>query len=159
VSRELVLSCRRDTVRLGRRIASVLRPGDLVLLIGPLGSGKTFLARAVARALGVRQGVTVASPTFAIVHEYATARGELLHADLYRLQGEEAGTGALPLADAIGRLGLRERRGEGAILLAEWAEAGKGALGDAPELAVTLRALGPSARAATLEGTRAIEVG
>jgi tRNA threonylcarbamoyladenosine biosynthesis protein TsaE len=158
VSRERVLSSRRDTVRLGRRIASVLRPGDLVLLNGPLGSGKTFLARAVARALGVREGVAIPSPTFAIVHEYATDRGELLHADLYRLQGEEAGAGAMPLADAIGRLGLRERRAEGAVLLAEWAEAGADALGAAPELVVTLRILGPSARAATVGGTRAMEV-
>jgi tRNA threonylcarbamoyladenosine biosynthesis protein TsaE len=140
-------------VRLGRRIAGALRGGDLVLLRGELGAGKTFLARAVLRALGVDRDLTVASPTFAIVHEFATARGELLHADLYRLL-DEAG----PLDEAIARLGLRERRAEGAILLAEWAERGVGALGGDAELSVTLRTLGPHARAATLEGVRAGEL-
>jgi tRNA threonylcarbamoyladenosine biosynthesis protein TsaE len=153
VGRDLRLASRRDTVRLGRRIAAALRPGDLVLLNGPLGAGKTFLARAVMRALGVTSRVPIPSPTFAIVHEYATRKGELLHADLYRLLDEGE-----PLADAVGRLGLRERRAEGAIVLAEWAEHGAAALGGHAELAVTLRPLGASAREATLEGARAGEV-
>jgi tRNA threonylcarbamoyladenosine biosynthesis protein TsaE len=153
VTRELVLSSRRDTVRLGRRLAATLRPGDLVLLRGPLGAGKTFLARAVVRSLGVREGVTITSPTFSLVHEYATQRGELLHADFFRLLDDKT-----PLTDAIGRLGLRERRAEGAIVIAEWAEAGLGALGGTPELTVTLSSLGPNARTARIEGTRASEL-
>lgn len=153
MTRELVLSSRRDTVRLGRRIAATLCPGDLVLLNGPLGAGKTFLARAVVRSLGVRVGVTIPSPTFALVHEYATQRGELLHADFFRLLDEKA-----LFADAIGRLGLRERRAEGAIVIAEWGDNGVGALGGTPELVVTLSAVGPNARAARIEGTRAPEL-
>ena len=153
MTRELVLSSRRDTVRLGRRIAATLCPGDLVLLNGPLGAGKTFLARAVVRSLGVREGVTIPSPTFALVHEYATQRGELLHADFFRLRDEK-----VPLTDAIGRLGLRERRAEGAIVIAEWADGGVGALGGAPALTVTLSTLGPNARAARIEGSRAPEL-
>lgn len=122
-----------------------------MLLSGTLGAGKTFLARAVLRSLGVVDAVP--SPTFALVHEYVTAKGELLHADLYRLLDEKE-----PLHEAIARLGLRERRAEGAMVIAEWAEDGVLALGGAPELTVTLRTLGPDARRARVEGTRSSEV-
>jgi tRNA threonylcarbamoyladenosine biosynthesis protein TsaE len=119
-----------------------------VILEGDLGAGKTFLARAVARAMGVSG--TVPSPTFALVQEYDTARGVLLHVDLYRLRG--AG-----LAGEVARLGLRERRGEGAIVLVEWGEDATAALGGEPALAVRLaiaRADGDDARSAALSGTR-----
>jgi tRNA threonylcarbamoyladenosine biosynthesis protein TsaE len=140
-------------MRLGARIAAAVRPGDLVLFHGQLGAGKTFLARAVARALGADRDLAVASPTFAIVHEYATGKGELLHADFYRLVNGDA-----PLDEEIGRLGLRERRAEGAILVAEWAEAAEPALGGAAELVVTLSIEGAHARRARLSGPRADEV-
>lgn len=103
------LPTRRATVRLGQAIAAELRPGDLVLLDGDLGAGKTFLARAICRALGVPASVPVASPTFTLVHELS-ARLEVAHADLYRLADP----------DELGPLGLRDRRGEGAVLLVEW---------------------------------------
>jgi tRNA threonylcarbamoyladenosine biosynthesis protein TsaE len=124
----------------------VLDGGDLVVLSGDLGAGKTFLVRAMARALGI--GGSVPSPTFALVHEYATSRAPLLHADLYRLRG--AGLGA-----EVARLGLRERRGEGAILLVEWGEDAAEALGGDPALIVSLAIAGESARVASLSGPRA----
>jgi tRNA threonylcarbamoyladenosine biosynthesis protein TsaE len=119
------LSSRRDTIDLGRRIAERLGAGDMVLLLGGLGAGKTFLARAIVRALGVPEEEPVASPTFALVHEYASPRATVLHADLYRLRESD------DLAREVARLGLRERRAEGAVVLVEWGEEAAGWLGPA----------------------------
>jgi tRNA threonylcarbamoyladenosine biosynthesis protein TsaE len=154
VGRTVALSTRRDTLRLGGRIALALRAGDLVLLSGGLGAGKTFLARAIARALGVRSDVAITSPTFTLVQEYGTKKGnELLHADLYRLL-----EGTTPLEVEIERLGLRERRARGAIVLAEWADDGEAALGGSAELRVALGIEGARVRRAVMEGVRAAEV-
>jgi tRNA threonylcarbamoyladenosine biosynthesis protein TsaE len=146
---ELRLATRRDTTRLGVRIAGVLSPGDLVLLSGDLGAGKTFLARALARTLGVPVDVAIASPTFTLVQEYETPRGTLLHADLYRLRGDDAAQ----TDREIHRLGLAERRADGAILVAEWGEGHEPALGGHLGLAVALVHEGAgSARTARLSG-------
>ena len=93
---------------LGGRIAGLLRPGDVVALSGPLGSGKTTLARAVIAALG-HEG-EVPSRTFTIVETYYL-RLPLVHADFYRLERPEEAE----------ELGLDDYR-EGAALLAEWPE-------------------------------------
>jgi tRNA threonylcarbamoyladenosine biosynthesis protein TsaE len=99
-----------DTVAVGGRIAVALRPGDAVLLIGPLGAGKTCLVRGIAAALGVAP-VAVHSPSFTLVNEYAGRDGlRVVHADGYRLAD------GAPLDD----LGLEEAQAEGAILLVEW---------------------------------------
>jgi tRNA threonylcarbamoyladenosine biosynthesis protein TsaE len=142
------LRSRRETTRLGQGIARLLEPGDLAVLAGSLGSGKTFLARAIARALGVRESVT--SPTFALVHEHATATGVLVHADLYRLLSDE-----LTLDREVARLGLRDRRAEGAILIVEWGGGAIGSLGGAPAFVVELAITGKHERVAALSGVRA----
>jgi tRNA threonylcarbamoyladenosine biosynthesis protein TsaE len=121
-----------------------------VVLSGDLGAGKTFLVRAVARSLGVKGPVT--SPTFTLVQEYATTRGALVHVDLYRVLG--AG-----LAAEVARLGLRERRRDGAILVVEWGEDAIPALGGDPALVVSLAITGPHERVATLSGRVAEEMG
>jgi tRNA threonylcarbamoyladenosine biosynthesis protein TsaE len=87
---KLELTTVDDTVALGRRLAVLLRAGDLVILDGPLGAGKTALARGIGAGLGVRGEVT--SPTFVIsrVHPPDPARGgrlPLVHVDAYRLGG------------------------------------------------------------------------
>lgn len=148
---ERLLATRRETTRLGRRIAEVLEPGDLVLLDGDLGAGKTFLARAVARGLGVGERTAIASPTFTLVQEYEVPKGVLLHADLYRLR--DSADRAKTLAD-VRRLGLVERRAEGAILLVEWSEGLVEELGGDPSLHVTL-AVDGQGRRATLSGPKA----
>ena len=124
----LALGTRRHTTRLGERIAAMLEPGDLVLLSGDLGAGKTFLARAIARALGVPANVAIASPTFTLVQEYETSKGTLLHVDLYRLRDDDREK----TRKEILRLGLAERRAEGAIALVEWGEGYEAELGEAP---------------------------
>lgn len=142
----LALRTRRATRKLGLAIARSLEAGDLVLLAGDLGAGKTFLARAIARGLGVSAAMT--SPTFSLVREIHTSRGLLLHVDLYRLRGEA-------LDAETRRLGLRERRREGALLVVEWGEEAVDALGGSAELVVSLAIEGPHERAATLAGPKA----
>jgi tRNA threonylcarbamoyladenosine biosynthesis protein TsaE len=148
------LRTRRDTVRLARALAARLEAGDLVLLSGGLGAGKTFLARAIARALGVGERTAIASPTFTLVQEYATARAPVLHADLYRLLDAPAG-----LEAEVARLGLRERRAEGAILLVEWGDDALAALGGDPAFVVSIAlatgATGAPERIARVAGSRA----
>jgi tRNA threonylcarbamoyladenosine biosynthesis protein TsaE len=144
-----LLPTRRESRRLGAALARVLVPGDLAAFSGDLGAGKTFVVRAAARALGVSGAVT--SPTFTIVREYVSARGvPVLHADLYRLRrtGHE-------LDAEVARLGLRERRSEGAIVLVEWGDDAMAALGGDPAVAVHLAFLGPTSRVASIAGPRA----
>lgn len=142
-----LLPTRRRSLELGAKIARVLAPGDLVLLTGGLGAGKTFVARAIARALGVVDRVT--SPTFTLVNEYPCAIGTFLHVDLYRVRGE---------AGAPSRLGLYERRLEGALLVVEWGEEAEGALGGRPALTVALAIAGDHQRVATIGGERASDI-
>ena len=77
-----------QTEAAGARLAATLRPGDVVLVSGELGSGKTTFVRGACRALGVTANVT--SPTFTIGHLYA-GHPDVAHLDLYRLDGAEPG--------------------------------------------------------------------
>ena len=115
---EVALPTRRSTIQLARRLAPTLASGDLVILSGPLGSGKTFFTRALCRALGLPASVRVTSPTFTLVHEYATSV-PLAHADLYRIQR----------AEEVRELGLEAMRDDGWLVVAEWAEPYRALLG------------------------------
>ena len=103
------LTTRSDTLALGRRIARELEAGDLVVLAGPLGSGKTFLTRAICRALGLPPSARVPSPTFTLVHEHPTVP-PVSHADLYRLETPAE----------VRALGLDAQREDGRVLIVEW---------------------------------------
>ena len=85
MNREHVLPTPADTHALGRALAGVLRRGDLVVLVGPLGAGKTALTQGIGAGLGVRDPVT--SPTFVIARVHADGRVPLVHVDAYRLGG------------------------------------------------------------------------
>jgi tRNA threonylcarbamoyladenosine biosynthesis protein TsaE len=85
VKREHVLPTADDTWALGTELAGLLRPGDLVVLVGPLGAGKTALTQGIGAALGVREPVT--SPTFVIARVHRGGRLPLVHVDAYRLGG------------------------------------------------------------------------
>jgi tRNA threonylcarbamoyladenosine biosynthesis protein TsaE len=98
------------TAALGARLAKELKPGDLVLLKGGLGAGKTALARAVIRTLTDNPGLDVPSPSFALVQPYEANGRPVLHADLYRIRD----------AREIDELGLFERADT--IVLVEWPE-------------------------------------
>ena len=112
------------TEAFGARLAAIVAPGDVVTLSGPLGAGKTSIARGLLAALGLAGEAP--SPTFAIVQPYAPPETVLpvLHVDLYRIDD--------PLE--IAELGLDEARGD-SVLLVEWPErAGPDAWPDALSL-------------------------
>ena len=92
-----------DTAAVGRTLAAALNAGDVVLLSGDLGAGKTAFVRGLAAGLGV-DPAAVSSPTFTIVHEYRGGRLTLYHADLYRLERtatEDIGLEEMGVADGV----------------------------------------------------------
>ena len=125
------------TEALGAQIAAGLAPGEAVALEGDLGAGKTTLARAILRALGVTGAVP--SPTFTLVQHYETPRLRVSHYDLYRIEDPEE----------LDELGLDDALNEGAALI-EWPERAGGRLPVAT-LQVSLEAAGEG-RSAQLSG-------
>jgi tRNA threonylcarbamoyladenosine biosynthesis protein TsaE len=99
-----------ETVAAGRSLAATLQPGDVVLLSGTLGAGKTTFVRGLAEGLGANPS-NVTSPTFTLIQEYRGQRCTLYHVDLYRLEPRE-----------VDDLGLDELLGQDAITAIEWPE-------------------------------------
>ena len=130
----MILADEDATRMIGARLAGVLRQGDVVTLSGPLGAGKTALARELLRALG-EEG-EVPSPSFALVQPYDALRLPVWHADLYRIEHP----------DELAELGLDEVLATGALLV-EWPERAPGAWPDA--LALSLQSLAGDARRLT----------
>ena len=106
-----------DTRGIAQAIAKLVRAGDMIVLIGEMGSGKTTFSQHFAHALGVTDLVT--SPTFNLLHNYAGGRLKLHHADLYRLER----TGELD------DLGLTDLQEAGGVMLVEWGDVVGDALG------------------------------
>jgi tRNA threonylcarbamoyladenosine biosynthesis protein TsaE len=111
------LPTENDTLGFGRKIGELLEPGDLVLLSGPLGAGKTVLAKGIAEGLGVEGRVS--SPTFIIARSHRPAPGgrgvPLVHVDAYRLGADLA---------QLDDLDLDTELVEAAVVI-EWGEAGE----------------------------------
>ncbi|HVC70216.1 MAG TPA: tRNA (adenosine(37)-N6)-threonylcarbamoyltransferase complex ATPase subunit type 1 TsaE [Acidimicrobiales bacterium] len=134
-----------ETRALAGALAGVLRPGDLILLVGDLGTGKTTFSQGLARGLGVTEAVT--SPTFTLVRAYrcdgAAGRpgiGTLLHADLYRLDRIRE----------IVELGIGEMVEDDSVAVIEWGDMA-GSLFGPETLTVRLGAEGDEERMVTVE--------
>ena len=111
-----------DTHAVASALAQLARTGDVIILTGEMGAGKTAFAQGFADALGVDEPVT--SPTFTLVHTYDSGRVNLHHADLYRLD-RMSEVADLALAELV--------EGDG-ILLVEWGDVAASMLGDHLEL-------------------------
>jgi tRNA threonylcarbamoyladenosine biosynthesis protein TsaE len=135
-----------DTIEVGRKLANLLKPPQLLLLRGELGTGKTTLVKGIAQALDAADPDEVTSPTFTLIHEYeGMQQGKpvrLFHLDVYRIEGERQ----------LETLGLDELLTDNALVLVEWGEKFKSLVkratgeivitsegGDARKIRVTLK--------------------
>jgi len=110
-SRSLYSLSEEETYDMGRATAGRLHGGELILLQGDLGLGKTVFARGIAAGLGI-QPEDVSSPSFTLVQEYRGGRVPMFHVDLYRVRDE----------NEFETLGLEEILGSGAVIVVEWGE-------------------------------------
>jgi tRNA threonylcarbamoyladenosine biosynthesis protein TsaE len=113
---EFVTRSGADTVEVGRKLARLLTPPQLLILRGDLGTGKTTLVKGIAEALDAAEADEVTSPTFTLIHEYDGTRDgqpvKLFHLDVYRLESERQ----------LETLGLDELLTPEALVLVEWGE-------------------------------------
>lgn len=137
--RALTLPDLAATERFAARIAAEVRPGDAILLSGPLGAGKTAFARAFLRAAADDPTLEVPSPSFTLVQSYDTHRGTVHHFDLWRLSGPEA----------LAELGWDDARDD--IVLVEWPDR-LGALAPSDALRLAFALAEGEARVVTVDG-------
>jgi tRNA threonylcarbamoyladenosine biosynthesis protein TsaE len=99
-----------EMLQLGNSVGSLVFEGAVIGLIGPLGAGKTTLARGIAEGMGIHEGYVVSSPTYTLMQIYPCRDKELYHLDLYRISGP----------DDLDSTGYRDATGEGRVLIVEW---------------------------------------
>lgn len=104
----LRLQDEKEMQSIGEMIGHYLQPGDLIILTGELGTGKTTLSKGIAKGLGIQQ--TIKSPTYTLVREYDEGQYPLYHMDVYRLDGQVDGIGLEDYLDGSG------------VTLIEWGE-------------------------------------
>ncbi len=113
---EFLTQSSADTVAVGRKLVDLLKPPQLLLLRGDLGTGKTTLVKGIAQALDAAEPEEVTSPTFTLLHEYdGTRKGKpvkLYHIDVYRLEGERQ----------LETLGFEDLLTPDALVLVEWGD-------------------------------------
>ena len=110
IKREIVIKNEKETESFGRALAEELKAGDVLALIGDLGTGKTALTRYIAKGLGIDERIT--SPTFTIVKEYTDGRLPLYHFDVYRVSD----------ADELFNIGIEEYFFGSGVCIVEWAD-------------------------------------
>ncbi len=135
---EIITNSAQETIELGRKIAAGLTGGQIVALIGPLGSGKTHLIKGIALGLDALDPTKVCSPTFVLVNEYHARNDELTlyHIDAYRLNNVQE----------FERLGFEDFCRPDAIVLIEWADKVLPALRGLEVLRIELTHAGQDAR-------------
>jgi len=129
-----------ETIRIGKRIGAFLRPGDVVALVGDLGTGKTHLIKGLAAGVGVKKTAYLASPSFTLINEYP-GKIPFCHLDLYRLETEEEAQDA----------GVEEILQGGGVTAIEWADKIPSLL-PREGLRIHLRAVGEHSRSIEITG-------
>ena len=129
-----------ETEAVGRRLAALLHPGDVIAYYGDLGAGKTAFTRGLAAGLGVTEQVT--SPTYTIVNEYLSGRMPLFHFDMYRLGS----------ADELFDIGWEDYLARGGVCAVEWSENVDEAFEDPIRITITKDPADENVRTITLEG-------
>jgi len=117
---EILTHAPEETIALGRTIGSQLQGGEVLAIVGPLGSGKTHLIKGIAVGAGATDREAVNSPTFVIVNQYE-GRFDLYHIDAYRLDS----------ADEFEMLGFDDMCYPDSVVLIEWADRVEAVVGDA----------------------------
>ena len=136
-ARTITTQSEEETAAIGREVASTLSAGDVLLLYGDLGAGKTAFVRGLAEGLGIRRD-EVSSPTFTLIQEYRGGRLPLFHVDLYRIEDPRE----------FDELGLDEIAEDG-VLTIEWAD--KYPLPPARAVRVSIAHAGESERRVSIE--------
>jgi tRNA threonylcarbamoyl adenosine modification protein YjeE len=108
----LLLETLEEMLALGQRLGAILFDGAVIGLSGPLGAGKTTLARGIADGMRIDDGYVVSSPTYTIMQSYPCLERELHHMDLYRITS----------SDDLDSTGYRDHVGGNAVLIVEWPE-------------------------------------
>ncbi len=129
-----------QTELLGKKLAELLRPGDVIAYYGDLGAGKTAFTRGLAVGLGIREAVT--SPTYTIVNEYLSGRMPLFHFDMYRLSS----------SDELFDIGWEDYLARGGVCAVEWSENVEDALTDAISITIEKDPAQLDWRKITIEG-------
>ena len=126
------------TQRFGKQLAEHVEPGDVILLEGPLGAGKTFMTRAICDGLGIVDGVS--SPSYALVHTYPGPALSVAHVDLYRLERSD---------DELESIGFRDLLDGRTLVIVEWPDRAPW-LAEVATMHVFFEDVGPDSRRLTL---------
>ena len=135
---EFITHSPEETERLGKALAALLQPGDIIAYRGDLGAGKTAFTRGLAKGLGCREQVT--SPTYTIVNEYLSGRLPLFHFDMYRLAS----------SDDLWDIGWEDYLERGGVCAVEWSENVWGEMAGA--IVITISRLDEDTRKIEIEG-------